>query len=379
MKQLTCEMCGSTDLMKQDGVFVCQSCGCKYSVEEAKKLMVEGTVDVTGSTVKVDTSDELANLYQIARRAKDDNNAENAAKYYDMILIKDPTSWEAVFYSTYYKSMNCRVGEIQQAAIILTKSLDSVVELVNENIADTEEKIQIIDEICAHCIQITRLFIQAETNHWKKMSSDMLLQYTSKMANICFSCACIMYHLGDCIHTEFSNTAELYEYAISAWEAGKIFHSPTMNYSNDANQEKTIYEKYGKKVEILKDKIVEIKKEQINLYWSEHQEEKEKLEAEKNSLNIQISEYESEIVQIPGAVEVKNISDRIDQLSSEKSALGLFKMKEKKAIQEKIDAQNIELKKVEDRMNADRAEIQRKIAPLQSRINQINDELTKER
>ena len=39
MKQLTCEMCGSTDLLKQDGVFVCQSCGCKYSVEEAKKMM----------------------------------------------------------------------------------------------------------------------------------------------------------------------------------------------------------------------------------------------------------------------------------------------------------------------------------------------------
>lgn len=37
MKQLTCEMCGATDLIKQDGVFVCQSCGCKYSVEEAKK------------------------------------------------------------------------------------------------------------------------------------------------------------------------------------------------------------------------------------------------------------------------------------------------------------------------------------------------------
>ena len=44
MKQLTCEMCGSTDLMKQDGVFVCQSCGTKYSVEEAKKMMVEGNV-----------------------------------------------------------------------------------------------------------------------------------------------------------------------------------------------------------------------------------------------------------------------------------------------------------------------------------------------
>lgn len=55
MKQLVCEMCGSKDLVKQDGIFVCQACGTKYSVEEAKKMMIEGTVDVQG-TVKVDNS-----------------------------------------------------------------------------------------------------------------------------------------------------------------------------------------------------------------------------------------------------------------------------------------------------------------------------------
>lgn len=53
MKQLTCELCGSTDLVKNDGVFVCQSCGTKYSVEEAKKMMIEGVVTVEGS-VKID-------------------------------------------------------------------------------------------------------------------------------------------------------------------------------------------------------------------------------------------------------------------------------------------------------------------------------------
>ena len=52
MKRLACEVCGSTDLIKQNGVFVCESCGCKYSVEEARKLMIEGKVDVSGSTVK---------------------------------------------------------------------------------------------------------------------------------------------------------------------------------------------------------------------------------------------------------------------------------------------------------------------------------------
>ena len=56
MKQLTCEMCGSTDLLKQEGVFVCQTCGTKYSVEEAKKMMIEGTVQVEG-TVKTKESD----------------------------------------------------------------------------------------------------------------------------------------------------------------------------------------------------------------------------------------------------------------------------------------------------------------------------------
>ena len=37
MKKITCEMCGGTDLIKQDGVFVCQNCGMKYSLEDAKK------------------------------------------------------------------------------------------------------------------------------------------------------------------------------------------------------------------------------------------------------------------------------------------------------------------------------------------------------
>lgn len=62
MKRLTCEMCGGTDLVKKDGVYICQNCGCKYTPEEARKMMVEidGPVEVTGS-VKIDSSDRLSN------------------------------------------------------------------------------------------------------------------------------------------------------------------------------------------------------------------------------------------------------------------------------------------------------------------------------
>ena len=67
MKRMVCEMCGGTDLMKDQGVFVCQSCGCKYSVEEAKKMMIEGVVQVEG-TVQVDESNRVKSLVENADR-----------------------------------------------------------------------------------------------------------------------------------------------------------------------------------------------------------------------------------------------------------------------------------------------------------------------
>jgi len=33
-----CEVCGSSDLIKENGVFVCKDCGMKYTLDEVKKL-----------------------------------------------------------------------------------------------------------------------------------------------------------------------------------------------------------------------------------------------------------------------------------------------------------------------------------------------------
>ncbi|MDE6174226.1 MAG: hypothetical protein K2F88_01530, partial [Duncaniella sp.] len=32
MKALTCEMCGSTEIIRENGLYVCQACGTKYSI-----------------------------------------------------------------------------------------------------------------------------------------------------------------------------------------------------------------------------------------------------------------------------------------------------------------------------------------------------------
>ena len=94
MKKLTCEMCGSTDLVKQDGMYICQSCSTKYSVEEAKKMMIEGTVEVAG-TVKVDDTEKIENYYTMAENAYESNNTSEAENYCNKIIEIEPKYYKA--------------------------------------------------------------------------------------------------------------------------------------------------------------------------------------------------------------------------------------------------------------------------------------------
>lgn len=144
MKQLKCEMCGSTDIVKQDGMFVCQVCGTKYSVEEAKKMMIEGTVEVTGS-VKIDSSDELEKLYKVARRAKNDREISKATEYYNKILERDPTSWEAYFYinTILYSS---------PAEKIYKKGVQDTLTRIIDIVPNKENQIVAFKEVAESCI-----------------------------------------------------------------------------------------------------------------------------------------------------------------------------------------------------------------------------------
>lgn len=170
MKAIVCEMCGSQNLVKQDGMYICQSCGTKYSVEEAKKLMVEGTVDVTGSTVKVDNTDSLTNLRQLAKRARENGNTEQAAKYYDMIAIQDPNDWEAAFYSVYYQSANTNIAGIASAANRVTNCIPNTMQMIKSSVPQENQKaayMQIAESVKALC----KVFHNSAYNHYTKHST----------------------------------------------------------------------------------------------------------------------------------------------------------------------------------------------------------------
>lgn len=159
MKALVCEMCNSNDLVKQDGVFVCQNCGTKYSVEEAKKMMLEGTVEVTG-TVKIDDEKKTFNLKQLASNAKNRKDYKEAAKYYNELLLKEPNSWEANYYTVYAKAMDIKVGEIPNEITRVKNNMPTVFSLINKSNYTSSEKIDIIKEIGKTFFELTILFFE---------------------------------------------------------------------------------------------------------------------------------------------------------------------------------------------------------------------------
>lgn len=241
-----CPNCGATiqiDNERTEGF--CSYCGSKVKFSEAQKIMVQGTV-------KVDTSDELSNLYLLARRAKDSGNAENATKYYNMIAIKDPNSWEANFYTIYFRAMSCKIGEIASEAQNIAKCLRSVLHLVKSNISDLSEQDKIVSEISNRTLNLAQMLYNGAKEHYYKFSK---VDGQATQSAYCFiSCTQIAYTLGDVISELFNGRYN--KIAVSSWIIGITFTSNSTTAYREAsgrilNPQKMIAKQYVAKIKEL--------------------------------------------------------------------------------------------------------------------------------
>ena len=142
MKKIICEMCDSSEFLKQDGMFVCQGCGMKYSAEEAKKMMIEGTLDVQG-TVKVDNTAFVQKYLANARRAKEKEDWSETEKYYNMVEQNDPTNIEAIFYSAFARVKQALLeAETKDKRQGVFNILEKSVSIIDDNYDNTNEEHQ---------------------------------------------------------------------------------------------------------------------------------------------------------------------------------------------------------------------------------------------
>jgi len=226
---IICELCGNTDFVKEDGMFVCKGCNTKYSLEEAKKMMETGEVTVNNHMSNNSKSDEMKNLYELARRAKNDGNDENAQKFYEQILVKDPSAWEPNFYSTYYQVRRCKIGEIGSAAIKLNNSEKTVLELLRDEDSDDDIKIKALKEITEKMISICDMLFYGYKNHYDGINYQIKANYNNEMLSNCGVSMLAIYNFADEIINVFGEDF-CPECAVNCWKHGINLHMALRAY-----------------------------------------------------------------------------------------------------------------------------------------------------
>ncbi|WP_036876832.1 CFI-box-CTERM domain-containing protein [Xylanibacter oryzae] len=223
----------------------CSYCGNKIRVQEAQKMTIKNIF------LKAECSDDLENLYEIARRAKDSNNSEKAAKYYEMILIKDPKSWEANFYVVFFEAMSCKIGEISLSAEKVCNAYSSTLSLIKKNLS-LEDADNAIIEITEKVKSLGYMLFDASITQFKKIDGTIRKRFNDEyMTHACCSISVIL-KWGDILAEEENNTYKTI--ILEMWKNGVMYLGTAIDSAMDINSIQ-ILEKIAHKYE---DKISEI-------------------------------------------------------------------------------------------------------------------------
>ncbi len=162
MQAMKCEICGSNDIVKQEGIYVCQHCGTKYTVEEAKKLV---------GTVKIDRTEESSKYLTLARRAAQDKNYIDASKYYERVLQEYPDNWEATFYQRYYQVFSASPAEVEILGKSFSNSMGTFVRQLKED-DSIEDKKAALTKMRSDCLLLSEhLFELYKESHTELMGA----------------------------------------------------------------------------------------------------------------------------------------------------------------------------------------------------------------
>lgn len=242
MKKFVCELCGSSNLTKQGDSFVCGDCLTSYSVEEARRLMVE--VEDT-----VDNNPELKNLYELARRARREDNEENAEKYYSQIAIKCPFDWEANFYQVYFACSRCKIRDIGSTQLKFAAAIKSAVSLISEHVKSDEEKVNACKEIINAAIGVARGHYNSAKNWYNGCSWSIRGRFTQDMLNYTYPCVLTAYAAGDEVDKYFGNDyPELHSYCVKAWKTAVELHKEILPRLADTAGHSATIEEHKRKI-----------------------------------------------------------------------------------------------------------------------------------
>ena len=158
MGALKCEVCGSTEIVKEDGVFVCRGCGMKYTLAEARKLMQSETPDEKGVAEVPAASSGMTEdkTIVLARRAKMKEDWAETERLYHLAEQADPSDIEAFFYAAYAKARASLTDADLYKRQAVFNVLENCIGLIPENfdLAKEADQSSLLRQISADIIAL---------------------------------------------------------------------------------------------------------------------------------------------------------------------------------------------------------------------------------
>lgn len=170
MKAIVCEMCGSNEFKKVDGEYQCMHCKTRYTVEEAKKLFIEGTVDVKG-TVQIDNSNNRKKFETLASRSYENEEYDQAYEYYLKLLEIDTDNWFYIFRKGICSSKKSNLAEFRVDDVV--KACKDALRILEEKEDNDirEKKYQMATEINTIAIEFRKIAANHYSKYWETDSS----------------------------------------------------------------------------------------------------------------------------------------------------------------------------------------------------------------
>lgn len=152
MKKIVCELCEGMEFTKEGGMFVCNSCGTKYTAEEARGMMreVEGAGPaVTGGAPAAvpmgnPNQQQLDNILLLASSAYEADNKAEAENYCNQAIVMDAMCYKAWMLKGKAVGWQSKIDNlrIEEAAHSFCKAIDFAPEEEKEDL-----KNQAVEEI----------------------------------------------------------------------------------------------------------------------------------------------------------------------------------------------------------------------------------------
>lgn len=164
MKKIVCDLCESTEFTKEGGFFICQGCGTKYSLEEAKAMMreVEGSAPVSaGAPVTAvpmgnPNQQQIDNMLILATTAFDADNNKEAENYCNQVIALDAMNYKAWLLKGKAAGWQSTIQNqrITEAAHAFAQAIDFAPE--DEKEAVKEEAVEQLKRLGLACISLRK-------------------------------------------------------------------------------------------------------------------------------------------------------------------------------------------------------------------------------